>query len=372
MTWQQTDPPAPWDYDKFTWMSQLDDSLAIQDLSIPGTHDSAAKKGLVGTTTSERSETQSLTIQEQLNIGVRFLDLRVKIMFESKGLAMYHAGDPVYDPEPGAGKLDQYYFSAVLKTCYDFLLAHDHETIIISLKSEGDTKYDGSTIEDWFRKIATDVAAQLSPSKTFDDMWVVRSDVNATLHDVRGKMVLWRRFPHEGTDPTVDYTVPFGLDLTPLNDKYDNTGGAGWLTPVGGYVFVQDAYNEFSASPDKAALWLNALKGAYDSRCDPANADANRQYINFLSIGKFAHFPETYAEVMNPLMFQWFLALQQPEPLWNAPRARSGVGVIPMDFVESGLTERLILMNFSWTYKSYETQGGRDAWDMLVAKFCTL
>jgi hypothetical protein len=44
MTWNQVNGPV-WDHDLSQWMSQLDDDLLIRDLSIPGTHDSAALRG---------------------------------------------------------------------------------------------------------------------------------------------------------------------------------------------------------------------------------------------------------------------------------------------------------------------------------------
>lgn len=65
--------------------------------------------------------------------------------------------------------------------------------------------------------------------------------MNATLGDVRGKIILWRRFPRGGHD-SLNYADPFALDLTPLNEKYGDTPGAGWYTPVGGYSYVQDRY----------------------------------------------------------------------------------------------------------------------------------
>jgi hypothetical protein len=64
MSWNQIAPQTPWNENRATWMSQLPDTLAVQDLSIPGTHDSAALKGF---THSAVSETQWWKIEEQLN-----------------------------------------------------------------------------------------------------------------------------------------------------------------------------------------------------------------------------------------------------------------------------------------------------------------
>ncbi len=167
--------------------------------------------------------TQKTTIDEQLRNGIRFLDLRVKILFSHRGLGMYHGADALYDPDH-PHSFDQLYYKSVLGKCVEFLRQHPKEVIVVSVKCEGDTHYDGWTVEDWFRQIANEVAAD-NPPGTWDRWWDYRSDVNATLGDVRGKLVLWRRFPRSGKDRTLNYDEPFGLDLTPLNGAHDNTKG---------------------------------------------------------------------------------------------------------------------------------------------------
>lgn len=51
MTWPQNIPDTPYDpQNRANWMSQLpDDEVLVRDLSIPGTHDSASKKGYLVT-----------------------------------------------------------------------------------------------------------------------------------------------------------------------------------------------------------------------------------------------------------------------------------------------------------------------------------
>src|SRR4051794_40583034 len=56
------------------WMAALNSSLYVSQLSIPGTHDSGARfEPFSGT-----AKCQNLTIAEQLNAGVRFLDIRCR------------------------------------------------------------------------------------------------------------------------------------------------------------------------------------------------------------------------------------------------------------------------------------------------------
>ena len=52
------------------WMSMLPNSTKLKDVSIPGTHDLGARYG------GDIVEAQSWTVKEQLNAGIRFLDIR--------------------------------------------------------------------------------------------------------------------------------------------------------------------------------------------------------------------------------------------------------------------------------------------------------
>ncbi|NQY65348.1 MAG: hypothetical protein HRT38_16850 [Alteromonadaceae bacterium] len=55
------------------WISNLEGSVTLDKLSIPGTHDSGASKARKG-----QAHNQNFDIITQLNDGIRFLDIRVK------------------------------------------------------------------------------------------------------------------------------------------------------------------------------------------------------------------------------------------------------------------------------------------------------
>lgn len=57
-------------YSSKTWMTALPDNLDIRQVSIPGTHDSGSKDLF------DLAKCQDMSIQDQLNLGIRFLDLR--------------------------------------------------------------------------------------------------------------------------------------------------------------------------------------------------------------------------------------------------------------------------------------------------------
>ena len=56
------------------WMKKLSDNINITEINIPGTHDSCTCKVRYAFI----AKCQSKTIKEQLNSGIRFLDIRVE------------------------------------------------------------------------------------------------------------------------------------------------------------------------------------------------------------------------------------------------------------------------------------------------------
>ena len=56
------------------WMSKVNDSKLITEMSIPGTHDSGATHSFFDVA----GKCQDLSIKSQLKIGVRFFDIRLQ------------------------------------------------------------------------------------------------------------------------------------------------------------------------------------------------------------------------------------------------------------------------------------------------------
>jgi 1-phosphatidylinositol phosphodiesterase len=55
-----------------SWMGDIPDNVLVTALSIPGTHDSGCIDGPMGL-----AKTQNLDLAEQLDSGIRFLDIRL-------------------------------------------------------------------------------------------------------------------------------------------------------------------------------------------------------------------------------------------------------------------------------------------------------
>ncbi|MFE7778919.1 phosphatidylinositol-specific phospholipase C [Streptomyces sp. NPDC057445] len=99
------------------WMSGIDGSRALASLTIPGTHDSGARFGGLW------AECQNTTIAQQLDSGIRFLDVRCRVTGGS--FAIHH----------GAAYQNMM-FGDVLIACRDFLGAHPSETVLMRVKQE--------------------------------------------------------------------------------------------------------------------------------------------------------------------------------------------------------------------------------------------
>ncbi|MFF3454326.1 phosphatidylinositol-specific phospholipase C [Streptomyces sp. NPDC002730] len=99
------------------WMAGAGDSTALARLTIPGTHDSGARFGGLWT------ECQNTTIADQLNSGIRFLDVRCRVTGDS--FAIHHGAF-----------YQNLMFGDVLIACRDFLAAHPSETVLMRVKQE--------------------------------------------------------------------------------------------------------------------------------------------------------------------------------------------------------------------------------------------
>ena len=95
-------------------MGALPAALRLDELAIPGTHDSGATLG------GRRVACQDLPIGEQLSLGVRYLDIRVSLQ---RGRFGVHHNQ----------WFQQLTLDEVLQTCRDFLAVHPTECLLLCL-----------------------------------------------------------------------------------------------------------------------------------------------------------------------------------------------------------------------------------------------
>jgi len=95
------------------WMANLNDEKLVTELTIPGTHDSLALHG------GPAAECQAWSLEDQLNAGIRYFDLRVS----GDNLKVVH------------GPISQHItFDQVLNGINNFLSLHPTETVLVRVK----------------------------------------------------------------------------------------------------------------------------------------------------------------------------------------------------------------------------------------------
>ncbi|KAA8567153.1 hypothetical protein EYC84_010215 [Monilinia fructicola] len=112
-----------------SWMSNLKDETPLAALSIPGTHNSPTHYAALPSV-----RCQAVSVKDQLNNGIRFLDIRVQPQdpnnLAAEGLILVHSAFPV-------SLTGNKYFRTLVNHLNKFLDENPTETVIISLKREG-------------------------------------------------------------------------------------------------------------------------------------------------------------------------------------------------------------------------------------------
>jgi 1-phosphatidylinositol phosphodiesterase len=287
-------------------MSKLKNETPLSALSIPGTHNSPTHY-----TALPSVRCQSVSVKEQLNNGVRFLDIRVQPEnpdnASKDGLILVHSAFPV-------SLTGNKYFRGLIDHVFAFLDANPSETVIISLKREGI----GKSTDQQLSKILHDHYA------TDPGRWFTENRI-PTLGETRKKVVIIRRF-------TLDDTL-----------KGENNG-AGWCIDAeswpdncadgmcsSGEIRVQDFYEvaESENIEKKIGFSTNHLVKAAQAVC-PLPGDANVAaaeaaklpfFINFLSASNFWRsncWPDRVAVKVNPAIVDHLCRRHNDSSaLWN-------------------------------------------------------
>ena len=113
------------------WMKNIPDEMLISEINLVGTHNS--------TTQFIRfkyfSKCQNKNIFDQLSMGIRFLDIRLK--FDGEKLLLNHS---FLSSKKTRNKKENLLFSDVFESCYLFLKENPTETILMSIKREAGKK----------------------------------------------------------------------------------------------------------------------------------------------------------------------------------------------------------------------------------------
>lgn len=338
------------------WMKYVDDNKFLDELSIPGTHDSGTCS--VDNDTEPQSsqvKCQQDYIPTQLHEGIRYFDIRL-----GKG------------DNPGIDHGSYYllkkdgqflHLSDVIGYFKTFLNENPTEALIM-LVSRGNDE-------------ATDESVTTAFAKVLDDnpkLFYTSSRI-PTLHEVRGKIVLLRRFRLAGNSVS-GHT--WGLDLTEWDDKikahsdsatmclvqdargFEAAGETGDKEPYCTKVYAQDKYK--LTGTDKLSWVDNALKetsGRTRNKVDVVDDDGAKVQvqercwsINYTSCTGLSHGgnPFTSARVVNEHLYK--------SPYINPSGIEETksdylkhIGIIASDFVDAALARSIYQRNYDTEHK---------------------
>lgn len=219
----------------------LPDSIYLSQINLVGTHDSCT----AFCTMSNMARCQSLTINEQLEAGVRFFDIRLGT--KAGRFFLVHALAGCYSD---AGRKNILYFDEVLGNFKEFLKNNPEETLVVSIKQDRGIMYCGFFSLFYDRFI-----------KGNEDYWYLKNK-NPLLGECRGKMVLMRRCRVRRSFLD-EYEA--GLDFSVWKDQNGKT-----LTDPLPVILNEDTVamvqDRYGLAPDKK--WQDCIRPFLERACE--------------------------------------------------------------------------------------------------------
>lgn len=308
-----------------SWMSKFRDETPLSALSIPGTHNSpTCHKALPSV------RCQAVSVEEQLNNGVRFLDIRVQPENPSDPskdrLILVHSAFPI-------SLTGNKYLHDLLSTVFSFLETNPSETVIISLKREGIGK---STDQQLSKILHTHYAND--PTRWFTENRIPR------LGEARKKIAIIRRFALDDSLKGEHGGTGWGIDAESWPDNCED----GMCST--GEIRVQDFYEvaESENIEKKITFSTSHLDRAAQAVCDVGVAarEAAKQpfFINFLSASNFWRtncWPDRVAVKVNPRIVEHLcMRHNDASGIWNEdggeqrkPVGDGSTGIVVCDWV---------------------------------------
>nr|WP_174505546.1 phosphatidylinositol-specific phospholipase C domain-containing protein [Acinetobacter sp. Marseille-Q1620] len=285
-----------------SWMQYIPDNTLLNQINIPGTHQSATYK-----IKSLGEKCQELSVYGQLNDGIRALDIHLQQRDEY--LKLYHGVIPC--------RLD---FHDILKECQLFLSENPSETIYMFVTEE---------------KSLPIARTFLEYIHQYHGLYY-RGSTNTTLNNVRGKIVFFLKFPIK--------TENLGISIYPgwsenqtffLKNKHNQ------------HFLIQDEYKHLD--PHKKAKKVELMIDTSSKI-----TGNNLFFINYCNIRNHDHYeyltPNLFARGQTDKKKQQFVDIHftinefLEQYLEQLPR-NSHLGMMMLDFYNKNLDERTSLIN---------------------------
>lgn len=234
--------------DYLNWMQTLDDNLFLSRLSIPGAHD-AATSSCSSSGLSGGAHTQTYTIAQQLEHGVRMFDLRP--VWDGSNMMIYHG-------MVSTGVK----FNDAMTTLCNFLTSHPKEFLFVIMRHEDDFASSDNKAK-W--------PAQMKNCLNAKKQYLIDYSPTLTVRDMRGKMLVMSRNTYDdgplggyvnggGDNGTLNKTLvgPSGAYMNfTIQDMYD-VAGSGQLNQK---VAAMKALLDRSMGEQEYRLYMNHTSG---------------------------------------------------------------------------------------------------------------
>lgn len=297
------------DKDSSSWMSKLNDNTPLTSLVIPGTHDTLAIYDyLIG----GASAAQDIPLFEQLDNGVRFIDVRISKQKDG-ALGIYHGIKYMYVN-----------FDDVVAMCRDFLKEHPSEFIIMMAKEEVfQSSGNGSSFtDDIYDIIENDPTLWADPTKWQTSESAYWPEVG----ELRGKILLLRNYKESSKGTTKCISI---------YDKNDNwvRKGDTYKVPSDDLKTIDDKWNQVSTyianrakQTDDGKLYMHSV-AAY-----------NALIFGLPNI-------DNVAKVVNPRLIT-MLESKKANDEEKTPLQKKPLGILMCDKVNPRLISAIYNLNF--------------------------
>lgn len=268
-------------YETSDWMKDLSDSTIINEMSIPGTHNSAANHSMFDVS----GKCQDMTILNQLKIGVRFLDIRLKLANNKFVLVHDFVNQNLY-------------FKDVLDDINSFIEINKSEFLIISLKEDADPKNSDLVFEEELYQLLS----------KYNNI-VFDNNLPKTLGEARGKIYILNRYSANN----------IGIQAR-----------EGWKDSTSfelGSLYVQDNYCIDNIETKKEDI-INAFEYLKNN---------DKLLINFVSCYVDGKFPPMYAPLpaseINPWLLEYINDYDEK------------LGIVLFDFITEEISKEIYMRN---------------------------
>lgn len=255
------------------WMKELDGELPLNQIVLPGSHDSATQYVQL----AFFSKCQALSIAEQMEAGCRYLDIRLGVDGHNDTFKLMH-GFTNCRTSP-FNPVDELYLDDLLDDCYAFLKKHPTETVVFAVKQEHG-KDSVAVFESMLNSYIREDA----------DMWLLTDSI-PTLDEARGKLVLMRRYEDEG-----GLEARSGIPLIWADQKGAKDTRPNVVAEKNDFytLYVQDRFEY-----DTEAKWEAFTKGMAMAEKRAKDGDVILSFLSTKGSLTYGH-PRQFANVLNP------------------------------------------------------------------------